>query len=57
METNILGVFAAGDLVNMTGRTVFRQLIAAAADGGRAAASVYQYLNEISPAPSYGKSI
>jgi len=57
METNVLGVFAAGDLVEMTGRTIFRQLIAASADGARAAASVYHYLRKNTPSPSWGRKV
>jgi hypothetical protein len=57
METNVLGVFAAGDLVEMAGRTIFRQLIAASADGARAAASVYHYLRKNTPSPSWGRKV
>lgn len=44
METNLPGVFAAGDLVTMPGRELLRQLITSAADGARAATAVYHYL-------------
>lgn len=44
METNIEGIFAAGDLVAMEGRPIIRQLITSAADGARAATSVYDFL-------------
>ncbi len=55
MATNIPGVFAAGDLAAVEGGVLFRQFITAAADGARAAASVYQYLNKgEAPAPSWG---
>lgn len=40
METNVKGVFAAGDITNI----VFRQAITAAGDGSIAAWSVYKYL-------------
>ncbi|MBI5465509.1 FAD-dependent oxidoreductase [Candidatus Gottesmanbacteria bacterium] len=54
METNIPGVFAAGDLAAVTGGAFFRQFITSAADGARAAAAIYQYLHKSSPAPSWG---
>lgn len=56
METNVPGIFAAGDLVAMTGRPLIRQLITSAADGARAASVVYDYLHKSTPAPSWGKS-
>jgi thioredoxin reductase (NADPH) len=43
--TNISGVFAAGDISSVPGEVVLRQFITSAADGARAAASVYQLLN------------
>lgn len=56
METNVPGVFAAGDIAVVRGGAPFRQFITAAADGARAAASVYQYLHKgQTPAPSWGK--
>lgn len=55
METSISGVFAAGDIAVMRGGVPFRQFITAAADGARACASVYQYLHQSAPAPSWGK--
>lgn len=54
METNVSGVFAAGDIAIVRGGVPFRQFITAAADGARAAASVYQYLHQSTPAPSWG---
>jgi len=54
METNIPGVFAAGDLSVIPGETFFRQFVTAASDGARAAASVYQYLHQgKTPTPSW----
>lgn len=41
MSTSVPGIFAAGDVRN----TQLRQVITAAADGARAAISVYKYLN------------
>lgn len=55
METNVSGVFAAGDIAVVREGSPFRQFITAAADGARAAASVYQYLHQSTPAPSWGK--
>jgi thioredoxin reductase (NADPH) len=55
MATNIPGVFAAGDLSVVPGEQALRQLITAAADGARAAASVYQYLHKSGPSPSWGE--
>ena len=51
METNIAGVYAAGDLALIKEGLLFRQLVTSAADGARAAASVYEYLHKSSPAP------
>ncbi|MDO8551339.1 MAG: FAD-dependent oxidoreductase [bacterium] len=57
METNIPGVFAAGDLSAVPGEIPLRQFITAASDGARAAASVYRFLhNQIAPDPSWGKN-
>lgn len=56
MATNVPGVFAAGDLSVVPGETFFRQFVTAAAEGARAAASVYQYLHQgKTPNPSWGK--
>ena len=55
MATNVLGVFAAGDLAAQKGGILFRQFITSAADGARAAASVYHYLTKKPAAPSWGK--
>jgi len=44
METNIAGVFAAGDVAAIERGIVFRQFITSAADGARAAASCYEFL-------------
>jgi len=55
MVTNIPGVFAAGDLAAMPGELLLRQLITAAADGARGAASAYQYLHQANPTPSWGQ--
>lgn len=55
METNIPGVFAAGDLAAVQGGILFRQFVTAASDGARAAASVYQFLHKSAPAPSWGE--
>ncbi len=55
METNLPGVFAAGDIAAIQGGILFRQFITAASDGARAAASVYQYLHQgAMPTPSWG---
>jgi len=57
MQTNVPGIFAAGDLAAVQGGILFRQFITAASDGARAAASVYQYLHKGEvPAPSWGKT-
>jgi thioredoxin reductase (NADPH) len=54
METNIKGVFAAGDLSVVPGEIPLRQFITSAADGARAAAGVYQLLHKDVPVPSWG---
>jgi len=54
METNITGVFAAGDLSVVPGEIPLRQFITSAADGARAAAGVYQLLHKQGPVPSWG---
>jgi thioredoxin reductase (NADPH) len=54
METNVPGVFAAGDLSIMPGEVPLRQFITSAADGARAAAGVYQLLHKDVPVPSWG---
>lgn len=54
METNIKGVFAAGDLSIVPGEVPLRQFITSAADGARAAAGVYQLLHKEGPVPSWG---
>lgn len=53
MATNVPGVYAAGDIAYQPGSLHFRQIITSAAQGALAAASVYQYLNKKSPAPSW----
>lgn len=56
MATNVLGVYAAGDLAAVQGGILFRQFVTAASDGARAAASVYQHLHSgTAPAPSWSK--
>jgi thioredoxin reductase (NADPH) len=56
MQTNVAGVFAAGDIAVVQGGILFRQFVTAAADGARAAASVYQYLHQgQTPTPSWGQ--
>jgi thioredoxin reductase (NADPH) len=54
METNIKGVFSAGDLSIVPGEVPLRQFITSAADGARAAAGVYQLLYKEGPVPSWG---
>jgi thioredoxin reductase (NADPH) len=54
METNVKGVFAAGDLSVVPGEVPLRQFITSAADGARAAAGVYQLLHKDVPVPSWG---
>ena len=54
MNTNVSGVFAAGDLALIPGALPFRQIVTSAADGARAAAGVYQYLREQVPTPDWG---
>lgn len=53
METTVPGIFSAGDLSVIRGERQFRQIITATADGVRAAAAVYHYLNQKEPAPSW----
>jgi len=55
MATNLAGVFAAGDIAAIQGGIYFRQFVTAAADGARAAAGVYQYLQGKAPTSSWGK--
>jgi thioredoxin reductase (NADPH) len=54
METNVKGVFSAGDLSIVPGEVPLRQFITSAADGARAAAGVYQLLYKEGPVPSWG---
>jgi len=54
MKTNIVGVFAAGDLCLQKEQMVLCQFVAAAADGARAAASAYQFLTKKDPGASWG---
>ena len=44
MQTNIAGVFAAGDVTDATGS--FRQIVTAAAQGSMAATSAYEYIRK-----------
>ncbi|MBM3209685.1 hypothetical protein FJZ40_05370 [Candidatus Shapirobacteria bacterium] len=53
-ETNVAGVFAAGDIAAIQGGVIFRQFVTSAADGARAAAGVYQFLHQQAPTPSWG---
>lgn len=55
METNVSGVFAAGDLAAVEAGILFRQFVTAASDGARAAASIYHFLHRQVPAPSWGE--
>lgn len=56
MQTNLPGVFAAGDIATIQGGILFRQFVTAASDGARAAASVYQHLHQgQAPTPSWGQ--
>ncbi len=57
MVTNIPGVFAAGDIAAIEGGIHFRQFVTAAADGARAAAGVYQYLQGEAPTPSWDQKL
>lgn len=54
METTVSGVFAAGDLALIPEALPFRQVVTSAADGARAAASVYQHLRNQPPTPDWG---
>lgn len=54
METNVRGVFAAGDLALVPGAVPFRQIVNSAGEGAVAAAAVYQYLRQQPPAPDWG---
>ncbi len=49
MQSNVVGVFAAGDLAAVPGAIPFRQIVTSAADGARAATGVYQYLRRQTP--------
>lgn len=53
-ETNIKGVFAAGDLAAFPGMMNFRQIITSAAEGAIAAAGVYKFLQGQPPTPDWG---
>jgi len=44
MQTNVPGVFAAGDLAIIPGQIILRQFVTAAAEGALAATSVHTYL-------------
>ena len=55
METNIAGVFGAGDLCRQKDQRILCQFIAAAAEGAQAGASVYYYLTKKSISPSWGE--
>src|SRR4030042_4073596 len=45
METNLPGVFAAGDIAAIQGGILFRQFITAASDGARAGARCFPYFS------------
>jgi thioredoxin reductase (NADPH) len=53
-NTNVPGVFAAGDLAASPGTMNFRQIITSAAEGAIAAAGVYNFLKEEAPKPDWG---
>ena len=52
-ETNVPGIFAAGDLALQPGGVVFRQIITSAGEGARAVASLYEFLKQKPPAPNW----
>jgi thioredoxin reductase len=54
METNVSGVFAAGDLALVPGSIPFRQIVTSAGQGAMAAAAAHQYLRRQAPAPNWG---
>lgn len=54
LETNVEGVFAAGDLAKQSDVPQLRQIVTSAGQGAIAAASVYGFLNKKQPAPSWG---
>lgn len=55
MATNVPGVYAAGDISVVDREIILRQFITSAADGARAAAGVYQFINlGKSPMVSWG---
>ena len=54
METNISGVFAAGDLALVPGSIPFRQIVTSAGQGAMAAAAAHQYLRRQAPPPNWG---
>lgn len=54
METNVPGVFAAGDLALIPGAIPFRQIVNSAGEGAVAAAAVYQFLRKQPPVPDWG---
>lgn len=53
METNVPGVFAAGDLAAAEGDLLLRQFVTSVSDGARAAASAYEFLKKVTPTPSW----
>lgn len=52
-QTNVTGVYAAGDLALQPGGVVFRQIITSAGEGARAISSIYHYLRGNLPAPNW----
>ncbi|MEX1061948.1 MAG: FAD-dependent oxidoreductase [Patescibacteria group bacterium] len=54
METNVRGVFGAGDLALVPGALPFRQIITSVGDGAKAAAAVFKYLKDQEPVPDWG---
>lgn len=54
METNVPGIFAAGDLTLLPGAIPFRQIVNSAGEGAVSAASIYQFLRNQQPVPDWG---
>ena len=54
METNVTGVFGAGDLTLMPGAIPCRQIGISAGEGAVAAASIYEFLRKQPPVPDWG---
>lgn len=54
LATNVLGVYAAGDVVKQSDVPQLRQMVTSAGQGAIAAHGIYSFLNQQKPAPDWG---